>query len=111
MTTGSKPYNATESLIDGLPCVQAAGGMDGWLREVVAETKTKVMAEIDEYRGKDELTIVDHCYDVLCDVMLRRVTADITAAVKVVLLSQVKAGNLYERYANQQPSNEEGGES
>ena len=107
MTVGSKPYNATESLFDGLPCVQAAGGLDGWLSEVVAETKTKVMANLDEIRGKDDLVIVDRCYDVLCDVMLRRVTPD----AKAMLLQQVKTGRLYERYANQQPSNEEGGES
>ncbi len=105
MTAGSKPYNATGQLIDNLPCVQAAGGLDGWLREVVAETKTKVMASLDEIRGQDDLTIVDHCYDVLCDVMLRRITPD----AKAILLQMAKSGKLYERYANEH-SGDHGGD-
>lgn len=66
-------------LFGGIIAIEAAGGMDGFVREVVAETKTTAIARLNRNTVEAELpTLVK---DVLTQIVQRRLRADLAVIV------------------------------
>jgi len=82
---------ATNNLFEGITAIEDAGGIDGFVREVAAESKTLGLKRAREQRVTCEDEAIEVFNQTLIDIVLRRLEPDATRLMEQAALDALAA--------------------
>ncbi|MBI1369142.1 MAG: hypothetical protein GC162_10870 [Planctomycetes bacterium] len=85
--------HAHGNLFDGITAIQDAGGIDGFAREVLAETKTLGFKRLDERKITNKRDAIDVFDAALDDVLIRRLDDDGRRIMKEAAIEALMQGD------------------
>ncbi len=81
---------ANKAIFQGVSAIEVAGGMDGFVREVLAESKRCCMMRLEKFGQVGPDRVSDLLADMVTQVVMRRLEPDMMARAHTMLAEEFK---------------------